>query len=127
MQKSTLKKWSARIAACTVVVASAVLVPVATAQAAIPGVFSVCNNGTNFTLQADLPPTGFRQGWSSHILNRGQCAMVILGTGYNQSVRLEIENSGGRFKNFGGFTFPTAKGVHVNVRGSFESPIRARS
>lgn len=40
------------------VAVGAALVPAAGAQAATPGLFSVCDNGRNFEVQAEFPPGG---------------------------------------------------------------------
>ncbi|MFI1398128.1 hypothetical protein [Streptomyces sp. NPDC020681] len=126
MGQLTRKKWPARILASAMVVGAAAILPTASAQAGTPGAFTMCNNGTDFTVHALLPPTGNRQGWGSRNLTRGECVGVALLKGYNQRAIITIR-SGTNRKEVRNFTFPTSSGVHVNVRGTYVYPIVARS
>ncbi|MGW2701635.1 hypothetical protein [Streptomyces sp. NPDC001340] len=127
MKKSTLKKWSARVAATTMVAVGAALMPAAGAQAATPGLFSVCNNGSNFQVQAEFPPAPGDDGGKTAWLTRGNCSIMAPWAWGNQKVVIRARNASGQTYDFAKFSFPSKAGVNVKVRGSYGSIIWARS
>ncbi|MFJ3927697.1 hypothetical protein [Streptomyces sp. NPDC090022] len=126
MKKSSLKIWSARVAAATVVTATATLVPATSASAATPRLFSICNNGTDFTVQAEFPAAPGDYGWKSAWLKKGYCSLVHVEND-DQRVVIRAKNASGQTYQVAKFTFPAERGVDVKVRGSYGSVITARS
>ncbi|GAA0299705.1 hypothetical protein GCM10010302_42840 [Streptomyces polychromogenes] len=124
--KNRFKMWSARLAAATVVVAGATLVPATSASAATPRYFTICNNGSDFTVQAEFPPAPGDFGWKSSWLNKGYCSLIDV-QNKDQRVVIRARNASGQTYQVAKFTFPAERGVDVKVRGSYGSVITARS
>ncbi|MEV6594701.1 hypothetical protein [Streptomyces acidicola] len=115
MPKSTLKTWSARIAAPTMIALAAALAPAATAQAATPNTFTLCNYGSGYDAQASFPARG---GFSTYVVPPGSCTSVTLSGNVNEAVNLKALNSGGSY-TFGGFSYNDASGATVHTSGSY--------
>lgn len=123
MQKSTFKKWSARIAASTVIAATAALVPATSAQASTPGLFRLCNYGSNYDTVVQFPNAG---GYAFRVL-RGKCQdITFLRLSSNEPVNLYAVQGnqwpGGRTKHFAGFSYNhQQRGIDITTRGSYEA------
>ncbi|MFE7777969.1 hypothetical protein ACFU5O_29525 [Streptomyces sp. NPDC057445] len=120
MQKNTLKKWSARIAASTVIAATAALVPAASAQAGTPGLFRLCNYGSNYDTVVELPTQG---GYAFRVL-KGKCQDVRLLGATTEVVKLYAVQGnqwpGGRSYVFAGFSYDHKnRGIDITTRGSY--------
>lgn len=115
MQKSALKTWSARVVAPVVIALTAALAPAATAQAATPNMFTLCNNGSGYDAQASFPARG---GFSTYIVPPGKCTSVNLTGNSNEAVELKAHSSSGSYV-FGGFSYSDASGVSVFTSGTY--------
>ncbi|MEJ8670940.1 hypothetical protein [Streptomyces sp. NBC_01614] len=119
MQKSTLTKWSARIAAATVIAATAALVPAATAQAGTPHKFRLCNYGSGYDTVVEFPNHG---GYAFRVL-AGKCQTIspVL-KDPNQAVSLyavQGQWKGSRSYVFAGFSYADSRGIDITTRGTY--------
>ncbi|MCX4824600.1 hypothetical protein OG883_33035 [Streptomyces sp. NBC_01142] len=119
MQKSTLKKWSARIAASTVIAATAALVPAATAQAGTPQQFRLCNYGRGYDTIVEFPNRG---GYAFRVL-AGKCTTTHVATSSNEPVKLYavqgLQWPSSRSHLFAGFSYDDKRGIDITTRGTY--------
>ncbi|MEV0227670.1 hypothetical protein [Streptomyces sp. NPDC050704] len=119
MQKGALKKWSARIAASTVIAATAALVPAVGAQAGTPHQFRLCNNGRGYDTVVEFP----NQGAYAFRVPAGKCRTVspLVGTS-NEAVTLyAVQRSwkGPRSHVFAGFSYDDRRGIDSTTTGTY--------
>ncbi|MFI9610548.1 hypothetical protein ACIHCM_02365 [Streptomyces sp. NPDC052023] len=120
MQNSALrKKWSARIAAATVIAATAALVPAAGAQAGTPHQFRLCNNGRGYDTVVEFPSHG---GYAFRVL-AGKCQTVGAPVpSSNQAVTLHAVQGawkGSRSYVFAGFSYDDRRGIDITTSGTY--------
>ncbi|WP_326592802.1 hypothetical protein [Streptomyces sp. NBC_01294] len=119
MQKGTLKRWSARVAAATAIAATAALIPAASAHAVTPNTFRLCNYGSGYDTVVEFPNQG---GYAFRVL-AGKCQTVRIGRGTsNEPLKLHAVQGiwkGPRSYVFAGFGYDDKRGIDITTRGTY--------
>ncbi|MFI1398129.1 hypothetical protein [Streptomyces sp. NPDC020681] len=126
MHTSTRKRWSARFVALAMVTGAFAAVPAASAQAGTPGFFTICNNSSSFGVDVQLPATGTQRAYYLPLIGYKQCTIQTLERNETRRAIIHV-HANGRSKEVRNFTFSSNSGVDVKVRGTFTTPIVARS
>ncbi|MFI1398228.1 hypothetical protein [Streptomyces sp. NPDC020681] len=119
MQKTALKTWSARLAATTVIAATAALIPAGSAQAGTPHIFALCNTGRNYDVRVDIRSSNPRvQSVTQTGIKPGKCWSAHRPLGTSDHVVLTSSNGFGQRHVFGWFDYDPRQGVSVHTRNS---------
>ncbi|MBL1094726.1 hypothetical protein ACWCXK_38610 [Streptomyces sp. NPDC001739] len=119
MQKSAIKKWSARIAASTVIAATAALVPAAGTQAGTPHRCRLCNHGRGYDTVVESRTQG---GHSLRVLAGRPQSVSASAERSNQAVTLyAVQGSGKGLCSyvFAGFSYDFRRGIDITTTGTY--------
>ncbi|MFI1398132.1 hypothetical protein [Streptomyces sp. NPDC020681] len=138
MGTSTIKKWAARGAAAATVAVSAALLPGSSATAAVvrPEILSVCNYGQDFHVLVRLeakslwPWPGQAPEWTSGPIYRGTCTVITVPKdpriGGERMATIMVKSFSKQIKTARQTPVDPSRGMHINVRNTFQAPIVAR-
>ncbi|WP_374777460.1 hypothetical protein OG756_36475 [Streptomyces sp. NBC_01310] len=119
MQRSTLKRWSARVAAATAIAATAALVPAASAHAVAPNTFRLGNYGSGYDTVVQFA----NQGDYAFRVLAGTCQTVRLGRGTsNEPLKLHAGHGiwkGPRSYVLAWFSYDHKRGIDITTRGTY--------